>query len=58
MMSNFHTFIARYGEPTVQDLIERIERREGACRGISVSLEDRWNALMRRTSTRDQSISF
>lgn len=46
IMPNYDEFVMRHGEFVVQDLIERIERYEGRCPDVGVSLEDRWTALM------------
>lgn len=53
-MLDFGVYVARYGEFGVQGLIEMIERREGirANDDAPLPLEDRWNALMQRTSDR------
>jgi len=50
-MLDFQKYIDRHGEFGVQALIERIERNEGICANIHVSLEERWNALMRPATT-------
>lgn len=53
-MLNFEIFVSRHGEYGAQALIERIERYEGihANDNAPLPLEDRWNALMQRTSDR------
>jgi hypothetical protein len=45
-MPNFETYLARHGEFGVQAIVERLERYEGICSCVAISLEDRWNALM------------
>lgn len=46
----FDSLIARHGEPSIQAIIERIERYEGIRSRIGQSLEERWNVLMRDCS--------
>ena len=45
-MLDFDTYITRYGEFCMQDLIERIERQEGIKPNLVLPLEERWNSLM------------
>ena len=45
-MPNFESFVARHGEFGAQSLIERIERYEGVRMAASISLEERWKAVM------------
>ena len=45
-MPDFHKFMMRHGESTVQTIIEQIERIEDIRICYGISLEDRWNALM------------
>jgi hypothetical protein len=49
-MLDFHKYLMRYGEFGVQAIIERIERNEGIRHTAPVLLEDRWNALMGKTT--------
>ena len=51
-MLDFNTYISRHGEYGLQNLVEMIERREGILANADrpMSLEDRWNAAMRKTS--------
>lgn len=50
-MLNFENYVARHGESGAQGLLEMIERREGIANNLDapLSLEDRWNAVMRPT---------
>lgn len=50
-MPDFDTAASRYGEASLQALIETIERIEGICHQIPVSVEERWNTLMSKAST-------
>jgi hypothetical protein len=45
-MLNFEQYLARYNEFGVQAIIENLERYEGIRANITISLEERWNALM------------
>lgn len=47
-MLDFNEYIARHGESGVQDIIEKIERREGISPNREVPLEERWSAIMFR----------
>lgn len=53
-MLDFDAYLSRHGEFGVQAIIERIERAEGIRACISVSLEDRWNAIMGNDNTPGQ----
>ncbi len=46
-MLNFECLVARHGEYGVQAIIERIERYEGIRFNTEVSLEERWNVVMK-----------
>jgi hypothetical protein len=46
-MLDFDTYVDRHGEGWVQALIERLERYEGITANIYLSLEERWDSLMR-----------
>jgi hypothetical protein len=52
-MPNFDTYVARHGEYGVQAIVEGIERREGIRFESNVSLQDRWDALMKKTASFD-----
>ena len=56
-MLDFEQYIARHGEFGVQALIERLERYEGICASLSLSLEDRWNTLMSDQPTQQQHLA-
>jgi hypothetical protein len=47
-MLNFEKLVARHGEIGVQAIIERIERTDGVSARGAVSLEERWQAVMKR----------
>jgi len=49
-MPDYTKFLMRHGEYGIQDLVERIERYEGIRFNDNMTLEDRWNALMRSAS--------
>lgn len=48
MTPDYETYLARHGESGVQDIIEKIERREGISPNREVPLEERWSAIMFR----------
>jgi len=50
-MPDFETYLLRYGEISVQAIIEQMERYEGIRNGLGVPLEDRWDFLMRGCSS-------
>jgi hypothetical protein len=52
VMLDFNSFVGRHGEHGVQAIIEGIERREGIRFG-GVSLEERWNTVMRSHAQHD-----
>jgi hypothetical protein len=52
-MLNFDNFVARHGEFGVQAIVEGIERREGIRFANGVSLQERWDALMKKTASFD-----
>jgi hypothetical protein len=45
-MFDFHKFLCRHGEGTVQYLIEQMEQNEGIRHSQPLDLEQRWEALM------------
>jgi len=45
-MPDFESFLARHGEFGVQAIVECVEQQEGI-RASGLSLEERWNALLR-----------
>jgi len=45
-MPSFYEFMMRHGECGVQAIIDRIVRYEGICFAETMTLEDRWAALM------------
>lgn len=47
-MLNYDKFVSKYGESSVQALIERLERYEGVAAATGLSLEERWNHLMQK----------
>ncbi len=49
-MLDFNKYLMRYGEFGVQAIIEQIERVDGIRRTTVMSLEERWEVLMRETS--------
>jgi hypothetical protein len=53
-MLDYNKYVARHGEAGVQDIIEKIERREGRDHDRNIPLEDRWHVLMSNTSPRYQ----
>jgi hypothetical protein len=52
-MLNFDNFVARHGEFGVQAIVEGIERREGIRLENNISLQERWDALMKKTASFD-----
>ena len=46
-MLDFHKYLMRYGEHSVQAIVENIERNEGIRHESPVSLETRWNRVMK-----------
>ena len=46
-MLDFDTYVARHGEFGVQAIVETIERKEGIRHAEVITLELRWNALMK-----------
>jgi hypothetical protein len=52
-MLNFDTYVARHGEYGVQAIVEGIERREGIRFASTVSLQERWDALMIKNASFD-----
>jgi hypothetical protein len=47
IMINFDSFVGRHGECAVEAIIEGFERREGIRFRSGISLEERWDAVMR-----------
>lgn len=47
-MLNFESLVARHSEFGVQALIEQMERYDGVRIRSDASLEERWEALMKR----------
>lgn len=47
MMPSFHDFVMRHGEHGAQALIEKLERYENVRARLGVTLEQRWNEVMR-----------
>ena len=45
-MLDFEAYVSRHGEPGMQALIERLERSAGIRAVVTISLQDRWNAVM------------
>lgn len=46
-MPDFHKFMMRHGEASIQYILEQIERNEGIHPGNGKTLEDRWSVAMR-----------
>jgi hypothetical protein len=46
IMLDYEKYLARHGESGVQDIIEKIERREGRDHNRNIPLEDRWYVLI------------
>lgn len=49
-MLDFHTYLMRYGEHGVQAILENIERSEGIRYESPVSLEIRWDKIMKNNA--------
>lgn len=45
-MLDFQTYMMRYGEHSIQAILENIERREKISYGTPVALETRWERVM------------
>jgi len=56
-MLDFNTYLMRYGEFGVQALVENIERSEGIRYQSPVSLENRWNRIMRDDQAEPSSLA-
>lgn len=46
-MPDFHKFMMRHGESSLQHIIEQVERSQGIRPDLGKALEDRWNIVMR-----------
>jgi hypothetical protein len=54
-MPNFQSLFSRHGEIGIQAMIEDFERREGTRAETWLPLEQRWDALLQRSSWADAS---
>ena len=50
-MTDFHNFMMRHGEASIQYIVEEMERNQGVFSATPKSLEDRWNAIMQEPAT-------
>jgi hypothetical protein len=57
-MPNYYDFMMRHGEFVIQELLERIERNEGISADTSLSLEERWFAVMQGTQTAEPNFAL